>query len=347
MRIAIVNDIKMAIEALRRTVESHPGYEVAWVAMNGVEAVKSCARDVPDLILMDLIMPEMDGVEATRQIMAKSPCAILVVTSSVTQNATLVFQAMGFGALDAVSTPTVGLDEQANGRDEFLLKIRTIGRLINANRRIPAIKPKKPGKAEKSNNWLIAIGASTGGPSAVAKVISSFPKDLPAAVVVIQHVDQKFAPGFADWLGKQSTLPVRLAREGDRIENGRVLIAGTNDHLVIKSNQILGYKAEPIKNPYRPSVDIFFESILANWQGHTIAALLTGMGKDGAVGLRELRNDGVFTIAQNAETCAVYGMPKAAAELDAAVKVLPVDSVAEAILTNLTDGRSGAYRHDK
>lgn len=347
MRIAIVNDMKMAVEALRRAVESYPGYEVAWVAMNGVEAVKSCARDVPDLILMDLIMPEMDGVEATQQIMAKSPCAILVVTSSVTQNAALVFQAMGLGALDAVSTPTVGLDEQANGRDEFLLKIRTIGRLINANRRVPALKPKKPGKAEKSDNWLIAIGASTGGPSAVAQIISRLPKDIQASVVVIQHVDQKFAPGLAEWLGKQSALPVRLAREGDRIENGRVLIAGTNDHLVIKSNQILGYKVEPVKNPYRPSVDVFFESILANWQGHSIAALLTGMGRDGAAGLRELRNEGVFTIAQDAETCAVYGMPKAAAELDAAVKILPVDSIAEAILGNLKAGRPGAARHEK
>lgn len=146
MRIAIVNDMKMAVEALRRTIMSFPGYEVAWVAMNGVEAVKLCANDVPDLILMDLIMPEMDGVEATRQIMAKSPCAILVITASVTQNVAQVFQAMGAGALDAVSTPTVGTDEHANGRDEFLLKIRTIGRLINANRRNAPLKPKKPGK---------------------------------------------------------------------------------------------------------------------------------------------------------------------------------------------------------
>ena len=200
MRIAIVNDMKMAAEALRRTIESFPGYEVAWVAMNGAEAVKFCARDVPDLILMDLIMPVMDGVEATRQIMAKSPCAILVVTASVNQNVSLVFQAMGAGALDAVSTPTVGADEHANGRDEFLLKIRTIGRLIYANRRHSPFKPKKTAKAEKSDNWLIAIGASTGGPAAVARVISKLPKDIPASVVVIQHVDQSFASGRLDEL---------------------------------------------------------------------------------------------------------------------------------------------------
>ena len=349
MRIAIVNDLKMAVEALRRTIESHPGYEVAWVAVNGVEAVEFCARDVPDLILMDIIMPEMDGVEATRQIMAKSPCAILVVTVSVTQNAALVFQAMGAGALDAVSTPTVGTDEKANGRDELLQKIRTIGRLINANRRNFPVKNKKTDKPDKSGNWLIAIGASTGGPAAVARVLSMLPKDLPASVVVIQHVDEKFASGLAEWLGQQTALPLRLAKAGDRIENGRILLSGTNDHLVIKGNQTLDYQVEPVATPYRPSVDIFFESVIANWKGHCIAALLTGMGKDGAVGLRGLRNDGVFTIAQDAETSAVYGMPKAAAELDAAVAILPIDGVAEAILNNLPETLrlTGSDRYEK
>jgi len=341
MRIAIVNDMKMAVEALRRTVESFPGYEVAWVAMNGIEAVQCCARDVPDLILMDIIMPEMNGVEATRQIMEKSPCAILVVTSSVTQNISQVFQAMGAGALDAVCTPTLGNDGCANGREEFLQKIRTIGKLISANRHLSPLKHKKSGKEGASDKWLIAIGASTGGPAAIAKVISKFPANLQAAVIVIQHVDQSFAPGLAEWLAQQTSLPVRLAKEGDKIENGRILIAGTNDHLVIKNNQTLGYVVEPAAAPYRPSVDVFFGSILENWRGQSVAALLTGMGRDGAEGLLGLRNDGVFTIAQNAETCAVYGMPKAAVELGAAVKILDVDNVAEEILSNLGEIQPG------
>lgn len=334
MRIAIVNDMKMAVEALRRTVVSVPGYEVAWIAENGVEAVKRCAADVPDLVLMDLIMPEMDGVEATRQIMAHSPCAILVVTASVTQHAPLVFQAMGAGALDAVSTPTLGAG--GNGQEEFLKKIRTIGRLLDATRRSSPVRVSGAAKAEKSGNWLIAIGASTGGPAAVAKVISKFPVDLRAAVIVVQHVDEQFAPGLVEWLSQQSAMPVLLAKEGDSIENGRVLVAGTNNHLVVRENLTLGYKREPAANPYRPSVDVFFESVLNNWQGRSVAALLTGMGRDGAEGLLRLRNGGVFTIAQNAETCAVYGMPKAAAELNAAEKILPIEQIAETILSNLT-----------
>ena len=347
MRIAIVNDMKMAVEALRRTVESFEGYEVAWVAENGLEAVQRCALDVPDLILMDIIMPEMDGVEATRQIMAKSPCAILVVTSSITQHVSLVFQAMGAGALDAVCTPTLGMHDETTGREEFLQKIRTIGRLINVSRRTAVVKQKKIVKKEKSDNWLIAIGASTGGPAAVAKVISQFPKDIQAAVIVIQHVDQNFAPGLAEWLSKQTSVPVRLAQEGDTIENGQILIAGKNDHLHIKDDQTLGYKDAPRSTPYRPSVDVFFESILTNWKGKSMAALLTGMGRDGAQGLLALRENGMFTIAQNAETCAVYGMPKVAAALSAAVKVLPIEEVAQALLNSLPKGRVGAAKYEK
>lgn len=341
MRIAIVNDMKMAVEALRRALVSYPGYELAWIAEDGVEAVKRCAEDVPDLILMDIIMPEMNGVEATRQIMANSPCAILIVTASVSQNVALVFQAMGAGALDAVSTPISGGGEGVHGDEELLQKIRMIGRLLDANSRNSHSRHKEPTSVGVPDSWLLAIGSSTGGPAALAKIISKLPADFQAAVIIIQHVDENFAPGLADWLNQQSAMPVRLAMEGDRIENGRVLIAGTNNHLFIKGDRSLGYKVEPAANPYRPSVDVFFESMLANWSGRSIAALLTGMGRDGAEGLLKLRSNGVFTIAQSAETCAVYGMPKAAAELNAAVKILPIDSIAEAILSHLEERKWG------
>jgi len=333
MRIAIVNDMKMAVEALRHVIVSYPGYEVVWTAENGVEAVRLATEDVPDLILMDLIMPEMNGLEATRRIMTNSPCAILVVTASVTENASLVFQAMGLGALDAVSTPTLGADEKGKGRDELLKKIRTIGRLLDANRRKPSLKFNDSKIEGSSDQWLIAIGASTGGPSAIAKIVSKLPVDLQASVVVVQHVDEKFTQGFADWLNRQSSLPVYLAKEGDRLLPGKVLVAGTNNHLYLRKDGSLGYKSEPKNLPHRPSVDVLFESILNNWSGKVIAALLTGMGKDGAEGLLRLKNSGVFTIAQNSATCAVYGMPKAAAELNAASRILPVDRIAEKMLS--------------
>lgn len=341
MRIAIVNDMKMAVEALRRALVSSPGYEVAWIAENGADAVKRCAEDVPDLILMDLIMPGMNGVEATRQIMANSPCAILIVTASVSQNVSLVFQAMGAGAVDAVSTPISGGGEGTHGDEELLQKIKMIGRLLNANSRSAYSKHPETTRVGIPDSWLLAIGSSTGGPAALAKIISKLPADFQAAVIIVQHVDENFAPGMAEWLGQQCAMPVRLAMEGDRIESGRVLIAGTNNHLYIKGDRTLGYKVEPAANPYRPSVDVFFESMLTNWSGRSIGVLLTGMGRDGAEGLLKLKSNGVFTIAQNAETCAVYGMPKAAAELNAAVKILPIDNIADTILSHLEERKWG------
>lgn len=331
MRIAIVNDVTMIVEILRRIVAKTPGYQVAWIARDGEEAVRRCVDDIPDLILMDLIMPEMNGVEATRKIMGHSPCPILVVTSSVTVNAAMVFEAMSFGALDAVSTPILGTSGEAEGKNELLKKIRTIGRLIDADRRKLSLKLSVPARSDSSDNRLIALGASTGGPAALVKILSSFPGDLPAAVVIVQHVDENFSQGLADWLCNYSRLPVRIAREGDQLAPGKVFVAGTNNHLYINENGLLGYKASPVNTPYRPSVDVFFNSILKNWGGKSAAALLTGMGKDGADGLLHLKQQGIYTVAQNAETCRVYGMPKAAVELDAAVDILPIDDIAEAL----------------
>jgi two-component system, chemotaxis family, response regulator WspF len=180
---------------------------------------------------------------------------------------------------------------------------------------------------------LVAIGASAGGPSALATVLGALPKDFPAAVVVIQHVDAHMAQGMAEWLAAQSALPVRVAVEGDRPAAGSVLLAGTGDHLVLKAATRLGYCAEPIDNVYRPSVDAFFESVGRLWRGSAIGVLLTGMGRDGAAGLKALRDQGRHTIAQDQESSAVYGMPRAAAKIGAAVDILPLARIAPRLVT--------------
>ena len=332
MRIAIVNDSQMALEALRRVIVSDPEHELVWVAENGVDAVDKARRNTPDIILMDLIMPDMDGAEATRQIMAHSPCAILVVTASVRENTPKVFEAMGAGALDAVNTPVLGGAGADEGRSALLAKLATVKMLLRGQARIDAAMGKPaPCVHNHPEQQLIAIGASTGGPAALARVLSALPRDIPAAIVVIQHVDQQFVASFADWLGGQLQLPVRLAEEGDRPWPGTVLIAGRHDHLVLKGDQRLGYRADPVDYPYRPSVNAFFASLVAHWRGGVTGALLTGMGRDGAQGLLALRSQGWHTLAQDMATSAVYGMPKAAAELDAAVEILPLGEIGGAI----------------
>jgi chemotaxis response regulator CheB len=334
MRIGIVNDLPMAVEALRRVVALQSRHRVIWVARNGAEAVDLCAKETPDLILMDLIMPEMDGVQATRRIMASTPCAIVIVTVSVGANVGRVFEAMGHGALDAVDSPAIGAGDPREGAGPLLAKIALIGRLLGERDEDEGHGESGAGRRRAGEKTvLVAIGASAGGPAALATVLGGLPREFPAAVVLIQHVDEQFAAGMATWLSGSSKLPVRLAREGDAVTVGTVLLAGTGDHLTLKRDGLLGYTPSPREHVYRPSVDVFFESVSRFWRGGVVGVLLTGMGSDGAAGLKTLRNKGHYTIAQDKATSAVYGMPKAAAALDAAVDILPLSQIASKLVS--------------
>ena len=334
MRIAIANDVAMATEALRRVLTSVPGYCVAWVAADGAEAVEKCHWDTPDLILMDLMMPVMDGVEATRRIMAKTPCGILVVTSTLDGHSSKVFEALGAGALDVVQTPDLAGSSRLQGTAVLKFKLDAIARLVRDNRPLHSAisATAEPPAGLSSGTRLIAIGASAGGPAALASILGSLPRKFPAAIVIVQHVDPQFVPMMATWLNQQSALSVRIAGLDDRPQANTVLIAGTNDHLVFVSSLSLGYSPEPRDCCYRPSVDVFFESVVRHWKGEVAGVLLTGMGRDGARGLKALREAGSLTIAQDAASSAVYGMPKATAELKTTARILPVNEIAKELV---------------
>lgn len=335
MRIAIVNDLSLAVEILRRIVLDSAVHKVAWVAQTGEEAVRKCEADTPDLILMDLFMPDMDGVEATRRIMYASPCPILVVTATMEDHAGKVFEAMGHGALDAINTPMMGSGESAReSRDALLKKIAIIEKLSLNSQASPIQRQSKAAPGSKVSS-LIAIGASTGGPKALAEILSRMPANLSAGILIAQHVDGEFSAGMAKWLDEQSPLSIRLAEEGAYPSRGTALLAGKNDHLVLTSNLDLAYIKEPIATPFRPSVDVLFKSVAAHWPSMGIAILLTGMGRDGAEGLKMLHRVGWHTIAQDEATSVVYGMPKAARDLGAASEILPIDQIAPAILRRL------------
>ncbi len=326
MRIGIVNDVMLATAALRRVVAATPGCVVTWTAANGAEAVSKAAAEPVDLILMDLIMPVMDGVEATRRIMKESPCAIVVVTSTVTGHLDMVYDAMSHGALDAIQTPVLGLSGAIDGARPLQDKIAVVGKLLRrpagraaVNGAVHAALPEEPP--------LIAIGASTGGPQAVSEILQTFPAGLPASVVIIQHVDEHFAAGLAEWLTRRCGRPVRAALDGDRLAAGQILIAAGPDHLVIGPSGRLAYTPEPRDSSYKPSVDAFFQSAARRRGLKGCGVLLTGMGRDGADGLLAMRRAGFHTIAQDRQTSVVWGMPKAAAENGAAVDVLPLSAI--------------------
>jgi len=334
LKIAIVNDVAMAAEALRRVVVSMPNHCVAWMARDGAEAVHRCRLERPDLILMDLIMPVMNGPEAIRNIMANTPCAILVVTASVGENASQVFEALGAGAIDVVQTPVLRVDGPPEGAAALRFKMDMIARQIAGEYRIekecklgldgPPLLRRKCG--------LVAIGASAGGPAALATILGGFPADFPAGVVIVQHIDLQFLPQLAGWLNQQSPLPVRVAVRGDRPQRGVALLAGTGDHLVFLDSESLGYTPEPKASLHRPSVDVFFESIARHWKGDAVGVILTGMGRDGAKGLKSMKDAGFHTIVQDQASCVVYGMPKAATEADAAVETVPMKDIARRLI---------------
>lgn len=331
MRIAIVNDMPMAVEALRRALAFEPAHQVIWVASNGEEAVRQCAENTPDLILMDLILPVMDGVEATRRIMAQSPCAIVIVTVDREQNVHRVFEAMGFGALDVVDTPALGAGNAKEAAAPLLRKILNIGWLMGqTDKRVQTVTalPREPGKRK----GLVAIGSSAGGPAALELLLKGLPSSFDTSIVLVQHVDQVFAAGMAEWLSSSCGLKVRLARDGEAPQPGTVLLAGTNHHIRLLKNGTLTYTAEPVNEIYRPSIDVFFESVARYWEGDAVGVLLTGMGRDGAQGLKLMRQQGFLTIAQDQQSSSVYGMPKAAAAIDAAVEIRPLNKIAPRLL---------------
>ena len=327
MRIGIVASRLAEAKLLRAAVLIKSEHQVIWMTDSGGDAVELSAKDTPDLLLMGL-RARTEAVDATRRIMASTPCGILIVTACVQRDTARVFEAMGHGALDVVNMPASPSPE---GARELLERISIVSRLVGD--KTSALVPVGDSRSAVSDRWpLVAIGASTGGPAAVALLLRRLPQDFPAAIVLIQHVGVQFARGMADWLDQQSALPVAVAREGQRLAAGQVLLAGTSDHLVLKGPQHLGYTSEPRQCVYRPSVDVFFESVSRYRRGDAVGVLLTGMGGDGARGLKALRTGGHHTIAQDQGSSVVYGMPKAAATLNAAVDILPMDRIASRLV---------------
>jgi two-component system response regulator WspF len=249
---------------------------------------------------------------------------------------------MGYGALDAIETPIVGIGGEIGNAALLLHKIELIGRLVD-NREgsraerghmasLPQATPTDHIAPPAALERLVVLGASTGGPQALADIICRLPADFEAAVVVAQHVDAAFAVGLGNWISEQAHRKVAVIADGHRPSRNEVLLAGADDHLVVGADCCLHYTAAPRDLCYRPSIDVFFTSVARNWTRPGVAALLTGMLHDGAEGLLELRRLGWRTIAQDEASSVVWGMPKAAVELGAAEEILPISQIADAIV---------------
>lgn len=334
MRIGLVDDDLGEVQLARKLLNSVPFHRIVWISHNGPEALEKCRTDKPDLVLLKLGTSGLDAAQLTRAIMQQASCPVLLLTDPLSEQWDKVFEAMGQGALDATRFPTLTSDGEISGGEELLRKISIIARLIGKKTgTIGAVEKRSAAKAGMPG--LVAIGASTGGPKALAFILSRLPADLGVCLVVVQHVDRQFVNGFADWLDAQTPLEVALAREGERPKANRVLLAGGDEHLILGPDGGFHYTAEPRDYPYRPSVDSLFLSLRRHWDRKDLAILLTGMGRDGAKGLKALREAGWHTIVQDEETSTVYGMPKAAVTCGAATEVLPLSEIPEAIISSL------------
>lgn len=302
-------------------------HRLAWSVKTGAEALARTQTAEFDVLLLSADITDSTAAEVTRKILAHSPCAIILLADTTGGGITNVYDAMGAGAQDVVPPPRLDAGGRVSGADALLAKLRIAGRLLgHSSGKIPlATLP------TKTQPTVVAIGASTGGPQALFTVLSSLPKPFPAAVLLVQHVDREFSQGLASWLQEGTGMAVRLAHNGNRPELGCALLASSQDHLVLNSSGSLHYRPEPRELPHRPSVDVLFTALAEHCLQPGVAVLLTGMGRDGAEGMRRLRVAGWHTIAQDQASCVVYGMPKVAVQMGGVCKSLPVGEIGHAI----------------
>ncbi|QWV91736.1 chemotaxis-specific protein-glutamate methyltransferase CheB [Geomonas oryzisoli] len=333
-RVLLADDSLLARQLLKDMLQARDDIRVVGEACDGRQAVDLALALKPDLVIMDLLMPVLDGLDAIEEIMALCPTPVLVLSAAVeASEVDRAFIAIKRGALDVMEKPTLDDNGALEGfaatlREKvlFLAKIRVIR---HPRRKLRIGEPLGTLPGGPGHN-ILAIGASTGGPKAVMRLLKSLPADFPGAVFVVQHIAQGFAAGFATWLDRECALPVRLAGDGVPYRPGEALIAPDGRHMTVVEGLIRLNDAPPV-NCCRPSIDIFFESLARQRCDQVVAVLLTGMGRDGAQGMLRIKEAGGTTIVQDEPSCAVFGMPKAAITLDAADQVVPLDLIPAAL----------------
>jgi len=336
LRVLVVEDSLTIRKRLVEVLSSDAHFEVIGEAPDGRTAIELCTSMRPDVITMDMVLPGVNGLAATEHIMAHCPTPILIVSASFNRGDVFTtYDALAAGAVDVFEKPR---GDEADGHWErgFLSALRMVSRvrvithprarLSQLRAQTVAARSSRP--AAQSGELIVALGASTGGPNALVDVLSALPRAYPWPVLVVMHINAAFAPMFADWLKSQLTRDVAYARSGEQLSalRGCVRLAPADVHMTVQGGA-LQLTTAPERHSCRPSVDVLFESLARECGGNVVACLLTGMGRDGAAGLLALRRSGARTIAQNEETCVIYGMPREAVQLGAAEMVLGLGQI--------------------
>lgn len=340
VRVFVVDDSALMRKMIPQILSSDPAIEVVGTAMDGIFALKKIAELKPDVITLDLDMPRMDGLETLRHIVEDFGIPTIMVSSLTRKDADLTFRALSIGAFDFVAKPRDAISVHITEIGaELVSKVRAAAASGGGQRRrVPKFRPPPVSPPKKSTaalprtraEHLLAIGISTGGPNALSYLLPQFPKDFKAAIVIVQHMPAGFTQMFAERLHASSQIEVKEARDGDLVLPGRALIAPGNRHLKIKRlplGTIAVLSESPAVNGHRPSADVLFHSVATEYGASVVGLIMTGMGTDGASGIAAIGAGGGLTLAQDESSCVVFGMPKAAIELDAVRRVLSLEDI--------------------
>jgi two-component system, chemotaxis family, protein-glutamate methylesterase/glutaminase len=353
VRVLVVDDSALMRKLIPQILQTDSSIEVVGTAMDGNFGLKKIEELKPQVVTLDLEMPGMGGIDMLKEIMRRHRLPVIVVSSHSTQGAAITLQALSLGAFDFVAKPNDVSARMPQIAEELIGKIKAAAQSRGIRVRPIVEAPRTSQKAsldtKRPPTKVIAIGVSTGGPQALQYVFSQLPVDFPGTILVVQHMPEGFTEMFARRLDEICAIRVKEAQSGDVLLAGRALICPGSRHLKVKRlplGDVAVLSDEPRVNGHRPSVDVLFKSLAEEFGPRGVAVLMTGMGEDGAQGLGVVKAAGGMTIAQNEESCVVYGMPKAAIDRGFAVRVVGLDVLANALLAQCAPDRRNASAGD-
>ena len=346
IRVMVVDDSAVMRKLIPRLLDKDDEIEVVATALDGDFAIMKIEQAKPDVVTLDVDMPRMDGITALRHIVERYGIAVLMLSSFTTEGAALTLKALELGAVDFICKPASS-DRMGEMSSELIAKIKAAARsqvveLSYGQSRGPVAKPNGSWPRRRSAaKRLVAIGASSGGPNALRFMLPKIPGDFAAGIVIVQHMPEKFTEMLARWLDDICEIEVKEARDGDMIMPGRALMAPGNAHLRVRRTALGAIveldRQQPV-NGHKPSVDVLFRSVAAEYGSSAVALIMTGMGCDGAAGIGEIKRAGGLTLAQDKDSCTIFGMPRAAIDRGCVDKVLSLGDMASYLISAV--GRS-------
>jgi two-component system chemotaxis response regulator CheB len=347
IRVLIVDDSAVVRQTLREVLESDPEIEVIATAGDPFVAAERIAEQVPDVITLDIEMPRMDGLTFLKKLMSQHPIPVVICSSLAEEGAQSTFRALEYGAVEIITKPRMGTKQfledseieictAVKAASQARLRVLRPSQTVEPKHNADCILSQATHAMAETTEKVVAIGASTGGTEALKTVLEALPADTPG-IVIVQHMPELFTRAFAQRLDGLCSITVKEAETNDTIIRGRALIAPGNHHMLLKRSGARYYveiKDGPLVCRHRPSVDVLFRSAARYAGRNAVGVILTGMGDDGARGMLEMKQAGAMTIAQDEATCIVFGMPKEAIKLGGVDKVLPLNSIAGAMLTH-------------